>query len=128
MANTIAHLNSSANHSTWLFTGDGTVVSPALASATIIAAMVDGPLKDLFSASYANQAAMRTAVIEGNPGIVTTVVRATGNDVTNEKNRFVLDVDVDAVTAARPEVNTNMSDTTGQIVVVTFHYLHSATR
>ena len=125
MANTIAHLNSSPNHSTWLFTGDGTVASPALPNATIVAAMVDGPLKELFRAPYVNQAAMRTAVIEGNPGMVTTVVRATGNDITAEKNRFTLDVDVDAVSPTRPEVNTTMSDTTGMIVVVTFTYIHS---
>jgi hypothetical protein len=121
-------MNAAPYHVTYRLTGDGNVVGPTIASATLITDMAAGLLEDIFSATYANQAAMRTAVLEGGQGICVIQSRAQGNDVTAEHNQIQVDVDVDAVTPARPEVNIEMSDTTGQICYITFLAFHSVGR
>ncbi|MEY3021407.1 MAG: hypothetical protein RIS86_605, partial [Planctomycetota bacterium] len=83
------------------------------------------PLEDLFNATYANQAAMRTACLTSAPGRVLVQLRTAVNDVTAEQNQISVDVDVDAVTATKPEVNVTMSDTTGQEAYLTIEFLHS---
>lgn len=126
MANTAAKVSSSPNHLTYLLTGDGTVAGPTIASATILADMEPGPLKDAWAASYANQAAMRTALLGGGADCEARVqLVATGVDVTAEKNQPTVDVDVDAVTATRAEINIGMSDTTGQIAYLHLSHRHS---
>jgi len=127
-ANVAVLMNRGPNHATYRLTGDGTVAGPTRASATILAELAAGPLLDLFTAAYADQAAMRTALLEGNPGICLVQMRATVNDVTAEVNQVSVDVDVDAVTATRPELNFTMSDTTGQVAYFTFLHLHSVIR
>ena len=128
MANAVALQNSGPNHATYRMTGDGTVAGPVRANAAILAELPVGPLRDLFAATYADQAAMRTALLEGNPGVCLVQMRATVNDVTAEQNQVSVDVDVDAVTATQPEINFTMSDTTGQVAYCTFLHLHSIIR
>lgn len=128
MANTAVLQTTNPNHATWLLTGDGTVTGPTIANAAILAALVAGPLEDLFSATYANQAAMRAALLLGDPGIAIIQMLVTVNDVTAEENQVSADVDVDAVTATQPEINIEMSDTTGQLAAMTFLHLHTTIR
>lgn len=128
MANVAALMNAGPNHLTYRVTGDGTVVGPTIASSTLITDAVAGPLEDVLSASYASQALMRTALLEGNPGICIIQSRSQGNDVTAEHNQPQVDVDVDAVTVTRPEVNIEASDTTGQVFYFTLLHLHSIIR
>lgn len=109
-------------------TGDGTVVGPTIANATLLADAVAGPLEDTLNATYANQAAMRAALLYGNPVRILTQLQNAVNDVTAEKNQVSVDTDVDAVTATKPEINITMSDTTGQVAVVTLEYVHSIAR
>jgi hypothetical protein len=120
-----ALLTSTPYRVVYLLEGDGTVAGPTIANATLLADMVDGPLQDVFNATYANQAAMRTACLTSAPCRVIVQLRATGNDITAERNQITVDVDVDAVTATKPEVNITMSDTTGQFAYLTIECLHS---
>jgi hypothetical protein len=128
MANTATLVTSTPHRLVYLLTGDGTVTGPTIASATLITDAVAGPLEDLLSASYANQAAMRTAFLTGATAQVFYQQRTSVNDVTAEINQVSCDVDVDAVTATRPEVNITMSDTTGQIGYLTIQYNHTIPR
>ena len=126
MANTAAKASSSPNHLTYLLTGDGTQVGPTLASATILADMTPGPLKAAWEAAYADQAAMRTALLGGGKDCevsVQLVVAVT--DTTAEENQISVDVDTDAVTATRAEINLGMSDTTGQLAYLHIKHRHS---
>lgn len=126
MANVAAKVASSPYSITYTLTGDGTVTSNPIASATLITDSEAGPLRDLLSASYANQAAMRLAFTLGDPAILVVTMRTAVNDVTAEANQVSVDVDVDAVTAARPEINYNMSDTTGQVAILHIRYFQSS--
>ena len=126
MVNTAVVQSVSRNHITYLLTGDGTVAGPTLANAAILAAMQDGPLKDAWNATYANQAAMRAALLGGGANCEANVqLAATGVDVTAERNQVTVDVDVDAVTATKAEINIGMSDTTGQLAYLTLKHRHS---
>jgi len=116
MANTAVKVSSSANHLVYQLTGDGTVVGPTIASATLLNDMVAGPLKAAWTAAFANQAAMRVGLLGGGAACEATIQLAvTVLDVTAERNQVTADVDTDAVTASRAEINKSMSDTTGQI-------------
>lgn len=128
MANTAVKQVATPYRLVYLLTGDGTVQGPTIASATILADMVAGPLLDLWTAAYANQAAMRTALLYSQNGRMLIQLQNAVNDVTAEQNQVAADVDVDAVTATRAEINIEMSDTTGQIAVLTLEYLHSIIR
>lgn len=128
MANTAAKQVATPYRLVYLLTGDGTVQGPTIANATILADMVAGPLLDLWNAAYANQAAMRTAVMYSQPGRLLIALQNAVNDVTAEQNQTAADVDTDAATPTKPEVNIEMSDTTGQIAVLTLEYLHSIIR
>ena len=123
MANTAALIAATPYRLTYLLTGDGTVAGPTIASATMITDSAPGPLRTALQASYANQAAMRTAFDSGTPARMSLRMRTTVNDVTAEVNQASCDVDVDAVTAARPEVNVTMSDTTGQVAILTIEVI-----
>ena len=126
MANTATLVSSSRNHLTYLLTGDGTVSGPTIPSATILADMAEGPLRNAWNATYANQAAMRTALLGGGADCVAGIqLVATGVDVTAQTNQVVTDVDTDAVTPTKAEINVGMSDTTGQLAYLTLTHYHS---
>jgi hypothetical protein len=125
MANTATLVTATPYRVVYLLAGDGTVVGPTIANATLLTDMVDGPLQDIFNAAYLNQAAMRTACLASAPCRAVIQLRTAVNDVTAEKNQISVDVDVDAVTATKPEVNITMSDTTGQEAYLTIELLHS---
>ena len=126
MANTAVKVSSSANHITYILTGDGTVVGPTVANATVLADMDHGPLRDAWNDTYANQAAMRTALLGGGANCEVSVQQvASVNDVTAEVNQIAVDVDVDGVTATKAEINLGMSDTTGQIAYLHIKHRHS---
>jgi hypothetical protein len=130
MVNTAVKVSSSANHLTYILTGDGTQVGPTIASATILADMeVGGPLWAAWNAPYANQAAMRTALLGrgANCEVAVQLVVAV-NDVTAEENQISVDVDTDAVTVTKAEINIAMSDTTGQIAYLHISRDHSLVR
>ena len=128
MANTAVLQYASRNRLVYLLTGDGTVVGPTITSAILIADSAPGPLRDILSAAYLNQGAMRIACLNCQPCRVITQLMATGVDVTAESNQITVDVDVDAATPTRPEINITMSDTTGQIAVMTLEYIPPAQR
>lgn len=115
----------------WVFslTGDGTVAGPVTANSVILTTIPAGPLRDVFNATYADQAAMRAAILGGAAGVRVTVMLAnSGADVTAEHNQPNVDVDVDAITATKPELNFNLSDTTGMIVYVTIEWIRPENR
>jgi hypothetical protein len=126
MANTATKVSASPNYLTYLLTGDGTVAGPTIANATILADMEDGPLKDAWKLAYANQAAMRVALLGGGADCRMAIqLVATGVDVTAQVNQPVADVDVDAVSATKAEINIGMSDTTGQLAYLHISHAHS---
>jgi len=131
MANTAAKVSASPNHLTYLLTGGGTggggeEVGPTVANATILADMVPGPLRDAWNATYADQAAMRTALLGGGADCHVEVQLAVAvNDTTAELNQVSVDVDVDAVTATKAEINISMSFTTGQLAYLHIKHRHS---
>ena len=131
MANTATLITNSATpyHITYALVGDGTVAGPTIANATILADMATGPLKTAWSAAYASQSAMRAGLLAG----VATGCRArllllaSGVDVTAQNNQITIDVDVDAVTPTKAEINVTMSDTTGQIAYLVLECCNSIT-
>lgn len=127
MAATRTKLTSTPNLLAYVIVGDGTVGPLVIASATLIADASDGPLKDALSATYADQGAMRVAFF-GNPCMISLIRRKGPVDTTGQANQSNVDVDVDAVTATRPEVNVEMSDTTGDEVYVILEHRHSLVR
>lgn len=120
MANTATKISATPNRLTYRLNGDGTVLGPTIPNATILADMVKGPLRDAWNKTYANQAAMRDALLGRGQGCSISIqLAATPVQTTAEQNLVTADVDVDAVTATKAELNIAMSDTTGQIA-----YLH----
>ena len=126
MANVATVKSSSPNHLTFELVGDGTVAGPTIANAALLALMEPGPLRNAWDATYADQDAMRDALLGGGAGCDCFVqLNVTPVDTTAETNQVVVDVDVDAVTATKAEINFGMSDTTGQRAYITFRYRHS---
>ena len=127
MPNTAVKVTATPNHLVYLLTGSGDVIGPTLTSASLLADMVDGPLKTLWGTALANQAAMRTALLGMGSGCrcFTQMVVAV-NDVTGQVNQVV--VDVDAVTPTLAEINIGMSDTTGQLAYLHIEYVHTVVR
>ena len=127
MVNTAVLASSSPNHVTYLLTGDGTVIGPTIASSVLLADMQPGPLRNAWAnAIYADQDARRTALLGGGANCESNIqMLVTVNDVTAEVNQVAADVDVDGVTAALTELNLGMSDTTGQIAMLTLKHRHS---
>jgi len=126
MANTAVKVSASPNRLTYLLTGDGTVAGPTIANATILADMVNGPLKDKWNAVLTTQAAMRTALLgRGSHCAIELQLVATGVDVTAQTNQVVADVDTDAVTVTKAEINVGMSNTTGQLAYMHLVHDHS---
>ncbi len=126
MANTATLVSSSPNHITYLLTGDGTVIGPTITNATLLADMAPGPLRDAWNLVLTTQAAMRTALLGGGEGCVASLqLVATGTDTTAQVSQPVVDVDTDAVTITKAEINIGMSDTTGQLAYLTLEHWHS---
>ena len=134
MANTAVKVSASPNHLTYILTGDGTQVGPTIASSVILADMVPGPLRDAWNAVLTTQAVMRNQLLGGLPGTTTgsegnceasVQLLTSGKDVTAEINQITVDVDVDAVTVTKAEINIAMSDTTGQIAMLHLKHRHS---
>jgi len=127
VANTAVKVSSSPNHLTYLLTGDGTVIGPTIANATIVADMPEnGPLWAAWNRTYGNQAAMRTALLGGGAECEVSIqLVATGVDVTAERNQVTIDTDTDAVTATKAEINVGMSVTTGQLAFLHIKHRHS---
>lgn len=127
MANTATLAGATNQRAVYLLTGDGTVTGPTIANATLLADMVEnGPLYDAWNATYADQAAMRGALL-GSGAACRAVIQLVNavNDVTAEQNQIAVDVDVDAVTPTKAEINIEMSDTTGQLAYLTLIHDHS---
>ncbi len=125
MANTATLVSSSANHITYRLDGDGTVVGPTIANATLLADMKPGPLRDSWNKVLTTQAAMRIALLGGGDDCRASIqLVATGVDVTAQVDQVVADV----VTITKAEINIGMSDTTGQIAYLTLEKYHSMTR
>ncbi len=129
MANTATFVSATPNRCTYLLTGDGTVVGPTLTNATILGNMVPGPLKTAWNTVWTTQAAMRTALLGRGAGCsISLQLVATGVDVTAEVDQVVADVDTDAVSTTKAEINIGMSDTTGQLAYMHLLCDHSVTR
>ncbi len=134
MVNTAVKVSASANHITYILTGDGTVIGPTITQALLAADMVAGPLRDAWTAVLTTQAAMRNAVLGG---LVLGPVLGGGGcyaiiqmitvvaDTTAEINQPSVDVDTDAVSTTKAEVNITMSDTTGTIGFLHLMHMHS---
>lgn len=108
------------------------MAGPTLTNATLLADMNNGgPLFDAWNSTFANQAAMRTALLGGAGGInrqacyCNLQMAVTVKDTTAEVNQACADVDTDAVTVTKAELNISMSDTTGQIAFLTLIAFHS---
>ncbi len=136
MVNTAVKVSASPNHLTYILTGDGTQLGPTIANSVIVADMVQGPLRDAWFAVLTTQAAMRNALLGGlsagpvlGGGGCYAIVQllASGKDVTAEINQITVDVDTDAVTITKAEINIAMSDTTGQIAMLHLMHMHSLT-
>lgn len=132
MANTATKASAGPCHLTYELAGDGTVAGPTIANATLLADMHNGgPLHDAWNSTFANQAAMRTALLGGAGGanrqgcICVLQMAVTVADTTAQVNQACADVDVDAVTATKAELNISMSDTTGTIGFLTLQAYHS---
>lgn len=126
MGNTVTKVFSSPHCLRYKVVGDGTVGS-TIANATILADMDAGELKDLWNATYANQAAMRVALLEG----IATMRMFTRTAVavtTAEVQGPACDVDTDAVSNTKAEINLQISDTTGTEHYLELRYEHSQTR
>ena len=126
MANTVAVLKATPFRLTLLVTGDGTVAT-LIANATLLAAMAAGPLKDLWNATYADQAAMRTALTEGGDAGIWIRKRTVVAAVTAEVSDCSADVDVDATTPTKAEINLQWPDQTGMIGIVDIWLRHKIT-
>ena len=103
-APTITAVTKTANRCVFKVVADNTGTAGLIASSVILAAMAPGPLKDAWTKAYANQAAMRTALEGGNCKL--TWAPYTGLALVQP------DVDVDAVTATRAEINITISAAT----------------
>jgi outer membrane murein-binding lipoprotein Lpp len=129
-ANTATKQTRSQNRLTYLLVGDGTQVGPTIANATILQDMeFQGPLFDAWNRTYATQATMRTALLAGGANCYAIIqLRTAVKDVTAEINQPSVDVDADAVTATKAEINITMSDTTGQEAYLHLIHMHSLIR
>lgn len=124
MANTAVFVSAARHRLTYILTGDGTIVGPTITNATILGNMLPGPLKNAWNRTYANQAAMRTALLGGGQQCIMEVQVVVDSGTTDEK--ISVDVDTDAVSVTKAEINIAMSDTTGQIAYLHIIHRHSA--
>jgi hypothetical protein len=130
MVNTAVKIAAGPHHLSYLLTGDGTQIGPTIANATLLADMVPGPLREAWNSILTTQAVMRSALLGGlgsvsacPPGCRAFLLLLTAvKDVTAEINQPSIDVDTDATSITKAEINITMSDTTGQLAVLTLHH------
>lgn len=120
MANVATKKKASRQRLTYEIVGDGTVAL-VLDNARLLADMVEGPLKDLFNAVYADQAAMRAALLEESAKFEIRKRTRVGAPISD----WAADVDVDAVTAAKPEINVQAPDANGSVIYLDIQMRHS---
>ena len=123
MAASVTLKSATPHRVSFLVEGDGTATH-TITSAVLLAAMVPGPLYNAWNATYDDQAAMRAALLEGR-GRISFRDRALPVDTTGEVNRAAADVDADAVTATKAELNLQLSDTDGHDFYLDIEYSHS---
>lgn len=112
MAATVTSKKATRSRLTLLVAGDGTATA-TITQATLAAAMVSGPLKTLWTSVLTTQAAMRAALLE-QKGRIVIRARAQPVDTTAQVNQPAADVDTDAVSTTKAEINLQLHDTTGQ--------------
>lgn len=135
MVNIAVKIAAGPHHLSYLLTGDGTQVGPTIANATILADMVPGPLREAWNSVLSSQAVMRSALLGGLASVSACpagcrahlLLLTAVQDVTAVINQPSIDVDTDAVTATKAEINITMSATTGQRAVLTLHHDWSPT-
>jgi len=125
MANTATKLSAGPHHLSYLLETDGSGATLTVASATLLADMDTGPLKTLWTDTTGNQAALRAGLLDYDPGFIAITPRTLTADTPAEVNQAGADVDVDAVTATRAELNLQCSATAGNAYIVTLRYMHS---
>lgn len=121
MAASVTKTKATPNRLVYLVAGDGEATGATITSATLLADAVSGPLRNSLNASYANQAAMRDVIGEGNVemSLNARAVSATG---------LLVDVDTDAVTPTKPEINLTFPSTADLAFYLTIEFKHSGNR
>lgn len=112
MGATVTVKKATRSRLTLLVAGDGTATH-IITQAVLAAAMVDGPLKTQWTKVHTTQAAMRAALLE-EKGRIVIRARTQVADTTAQVNQPAADVDTDAVSTTKAEINLQLSDTTGQ--------------
>lgn len=127
MANTETKKFASPHRLVYEIAGDGTA-SGTIAQATLAADCVAGPLKDLLTSALTTQAAMRTSLLYSNPIKMTAWYRTVVADTTAQVNQLAVDVDTDATSTTKAEINYQIHDTTGTVAILEIEYVHSLPR
>lgn len=106
MAVTATLRSATAQRAVYEVLGDGSATTLTIANATILADLdgTTGPLYQAFNATYDNQAAMRLVIGAGPASVTTAGVEIRMNPRTLG-GVCAVDVDTDAVTATKPEIN-----------------------
>jgi hypothetical protein len=135
MAWTVLKISASPNHLTYRLTGDGAKTASIIANATILADMVAGPLKNAWNSTFALASAttvLRPQLLGGKtPHFCDANLQMQGAGVftTGDNDQVAIDVDYDATTATKAEINVGASsDTVGQVGYLTLRHRHTAVR
>ena len=128
MAVVAALVSATASRAVYTVTGDGAATSLTIANATLLADLdgTTGPLYQAFNATYANQAAMR-AVIGGGPANVSTPGVEIRMNPRSLGGVVAADVDTDAVTPTKPEINI-VFPATAAVFYLVLEYVSSVVR
>lgn len=127
MANAEVKKSASPHRLVYEITGDGTATG-TITQATLAADCAAGPLKDLLTSVLTTQAAMRTNLLYSNPVKMTAWYRTVVADTTGNVNQLAVDVDTDAVSTTKAEINYQIHDTTGAVAILEIEYVHSLPR
>lgn len=127
MANTVTKKFASPHRLVYEIAGDGTA-SGTIDQATLAADAASGPLKDILTSVLSTQAAMRTNLLYGNPIKISAWYRTVVADTTAQVNQLAVDVDTDAVSTTKAEINYQIHDTTGTTATLEIEFLHSIPR
>jgi hypothetical protein len=130
MVATATKIAAGPHHLSYMLVGDGEVGPLTIANATILADMVPGPLREAWNSVLTTQAVMRSALLGGlrsvsacPPGCRIHLLLLTAvKDTTAEINQPAIDVDTDATTITKAEINVFMGDTADQVAIMTLHH------
>ena len=124
MANSIVLIGASKNHLVYLLTGDGTIIGPTRTNAQVLADFGTnlGPLYDLFNATYVAQADMRVALF-GTGARMFIQIRNGTTEINGQITQPVVDVDTDAATPTKPEINVGMTASNAPASMVAILYI-----